>query len=283
MSTITSSFMARSIDPNKVAEILRECADKYIIPRFGTLADDEVFTKSGPNDLVTVADQETEAALEQILPTLISGSVVVGEEGVSAGRVDVGLLNDPSQTIWVVDPVDGTYNFRHGHKEFGMLIALVTGGEVIKSWIYDIPQDRIFIAEKGAGTFLDGQKQQVAQDRALNEVTGFVYAERLFPSLADFKKDIKEIKSLRCSAHEYIQIIEGKADFSVSNHSKSWDHLAAALAVREAGGVSKMWTGTDYGPASHGKKLIAASDDTLWQTVYNRMVRDVHLKQAPKP
>ena len=54
------------------------------MPRWRQLAEHEVVEKSGPHDLVTVADQRAEEQLTRGLAALLPGSVVVGEEAVHA-------------------------------------------------------------------------------------------------------------------------------------------------------------------------------------------------------
>ena len=46
-----------------VADLLREGADRFILPRFQNLSSQEIATKSSRTDFVTIADQETEAWL----------------------------------------------------------------------------------------------------------------------------------------------------------------------------------------------------------------------------
>ncbi|MBU0859915.1 MAG: inositol monophosphatase, partial [Alphaproteobacteria bacterium] len=162
MTKIRSSFMAPQIDPEKVAQILREVAEQCIMPRYKQLQQGEISSKTGPNDLVTIADREAEIALEDRLTRLIPGSLVVGEEGVSEGRVSTELIKSKDTIVWVVDPVDGTYNFVHGKAEFGMLLACVVNGDVIHGWLYDILGNRMLIAEKGKGAFINGQRIQTA-------------------------------------------------------------------------------------------------------------------------
>ena len=127
-----------SVNLENVAEILKECAEKYILPRYKTLADHEISSKSGPRDLVTHADIDVEEHLKRVLPDLLPGSIVIGEESVSSGRASLDILKDITQSIWVVDPVDGTHNFVHHKSEFGIMLACVVNGVTQYSWIYDV-------------------------------------------------------------------------------------------------------------------------------------------------
>ena len=169
-----------NIDPDKIAEILRDCAEKYILPRYKKLRDSEIGTKAGPADLVTIADKETEEALVRILPGLYPGSIVIGEEGISEGTASLDTLNESEGTVWVVDPVDGTYNFVHGRREFSLMMACIIDGETQYGWIYDILGEKTAIVEKGAGAFFGGQKMEVAAPKAFEDTTGHL-AKKYFP------------------------------------------------------------------------------------------------------
>ena len=148
----------RHMNPEKIAEIIKDVALAKIVPRFQSLAEDEISTKSGPSDLVTIADIESEIELTRILKDILPGSLVVGEEAVSKNEMDMSVLGTESDPIWVIDPVDGTHNFAHGKPSFATIIALVKGGQVVQGWIYDIPNDRFSMAEQGAGVVLAGER-----------------------------------------------------------------------------------------------------------------------------
>jgi fructose-1,6-bisphosphatase/inositol monophosphatase family enzyme len=278
------------IDSGKVADLLKECAEKFILPRYNNLSPDQVRSKSHKDDLVTIADIETEQALETILPQMFPGCVVIGEEGVSSGKVSLDILKDPSQTIFVVDPVDGTHNFRHGKREFAVMMALVVNGETRMGWIYDVLGDVHATTEKGAGAFLGGQRMSVAQSKPLAECDAFIspgyFPKEMYPFLDSFKAEIKKIKSvrvLRCAAHEYLQLASGQADFGISGGMKPWDHLAGALMVQEAGGVVRKWDGTVYSPHDETGGLITTSGQTLWNLVHRQFLNPVLQKMSPAP
>ena len=51
---------------DEVANLLREVGDTLILPRYGALEESDIDTKSGPTDLVTIADKEAELWLSLI-------------------------------------------------------------------------------------------------------------------------------------------------------------------------------------------------------------------------
>ncbi|HAD86796.1 MAG TPA: hypothetical protein DCG48_05475, partial [Rhodospirillaceae bacterium] len=67
------------IDPDRIADILRAAAAEEILPRFQTLKSHEISEKN-PGDLVTVADQASEAFLTRELSAITPGALIVGEE-----------------------------------------------------------------------------------------------------------------------------------------------------------------------------------------------------------
>ncbi|HEY8190721.1 MAG TPA: inositol monophosphatase [Micavibrio sp.] len=278
------------IDSAKIADVLKECAEKYILPRYKTLMPEQIQTKRHENDLVTVADIETELALQDILPRMIPGCVVIGEESVSSGTASLDILKDPSQTIFVVDPVDGTYNFRHGKREFAVMMALVAGGETRMGWIYDVLGDMHAITEKGAGAFLGGKRMRVADPKPVAECSAFLnpsyFPKEMRPFLNDIKEEAKKLKSaksLYCSAHEYLQLASGQADFGINGWMKPWDHLAGSLMVQEAGGIVQKWDGTIYRPQDETGGLIIASNQDLWNFARRGFLDPALRKMGPSP
>ncbi len=271
-----------TIDPLEVADILKDCAEKYILPRFNTLAADQVQSKTHVDDLVTIADIETERALEKILPQIFPGCIVIGEESVFRGDCSLDILKDATQTIFVVDPVDGTYNFRHGKREFAVMMALVVGGETRMGWIYDVLGDTHAIVEKSAGAFMGGKRMQVAPDKPLKDCDAFInpgyFPKEMRKFLAPLKAEAAQLKSrgsLRCAAHEYLRLASGQADFGISGWISAWDHLAGDLMVREAGGHVMKWDASPYVPTDTAGGLIAASNADLARTVQSAFIHPV--------
>lgn len=259
--------MAGSIDPEKVAAVIVEAAEKHIVPRYRQLREGEVSSKSGPNDLVTVADRETEEALDRALGKMYPGAVVLGEEGVSAGTKTLDALQRDDAVVFVADPVDGTWNFVHGKPEFCVMLACVAGGEVRHGWIYDVLTKKMMVAEKGAGVFFGGEKLAVAPARPEAELTGHAgkkyFPAPMRPHLDGYKPRVKQLFTLSCAGHEYLRIASGRADFGIYSRIRPWDHLAGTLAVREAGGQVAKWDGTPYTPKDDFGGLVVASNAPL--------------------
>lgn len=259
------------INVEKVSDYIREVAAERIIPRFRKLAAHEISEKTGPSDLVTIADVEAERDLTRILKDLLPGSQVVGEEAVSEGAASIDTLKTESDPVWIIDPVDGTNNFSRGKPVFGSMVSLVRKGETIHGWIYDVPGDRMTMAQKGGGAYTAGVRSRVAVAAPLAETTGFVSTKfapkEMQPALVARREQTKATEGLMCCAHEYVALAEGKRHFSMYYRLKPWDHLAGVLICAEAGGYSRKWDGSLYLPGEDTGGIINAPDEESWQSL----------------
>ena len=131
-------------------EAVRDAARTEILPRFRNLSADQIDTKSGPDDLVTVADRAAEARLTAAAQKLLPGALVVGEEGVAEDPAILDRFAEAELAV-VIDPVDGTWNFANGLANFGVILAVVEGGRTIFGLLYDPVMDDWITATPGAG------------------------------------------------------------------------------------------------------------------------------------
>lgn len=257
------------MDPQRVEEIVAEVAAEVVMPRFRALERHEVRDK-GVNDFVTVADEEAEAALAARLPALLPGSWVLGEEMVARGELSMAALANSDAPVWVVDPVDGTFNFAHGDPNFAVIVALCRGEETLAGWIHDPVRGITATAERGGGAWLAGAPLKTAPAEALAELRGTLHAG--FRGNPDLKAKVdrsrgslREIRSLRCSGQEYIRLAGGETHFTLFSSTKPWDHLAGVLIHREAGGHSCLLDRRLYRPQDgQGIGLLSAPDRESW-------------------
>ena len=264
------------IKPDEINALIRDCAARLIMPRFNLLEASEIESKSGPNDLVTIADRETELELEAALTAAYPGLVVIGEEGIAAGRMTTAVLRDASGMVWVIDPVDGTWNFVHGKPEFAVMIACAIDGETRHGWIYDVPADRMLYAEKGGGTTINGVRQSVAPAKKLADCAGFCGVRYFAPEhrerIKAFAATVRTVRVLGCAGHEYLNVASGHDDFALYSRGQPWDHLAGTLAVAEAGGIVRRFDGGGYRPSDDRPALIVASNEDLLREIRNTLV-----------
>ncbi len=260
------------IDVKKVEEIIRHVSADVVMPRFNNLLESEIHEK-GPGDFVTIADEESEKMFGTLLTDLLPGSLVVGEEAVAKDESVVKKLKD-DQPVWVIDPVDGTYNFSHGIRKFGILVSLVQNGETLYGWAFDAPGNRMAVASRGAGTYLDGERVKISctasvEGELKGRGSGFRAAEHF-----------KELVAQRCSLHDYMDFITGDADFVVHMPKVTpWDHGATNLIAAEAGGyVAMNDSDTPYDPTLLGWAFLLVAPDRAWWEKLSPILYPARLK-----
>ncbi len=234
----------------QVADLIREVAATELLPRFRNLSEDEVRQKR-PGDLVTVADVASEQRIASGLAKILPGVPVVGEEAVEADAGLVDLIGRPGERCWIVDPLDGTSNFAAGKATFAIIVALVEDGRTVGGWILDVPNGRLAVALAGQGVTLDGKV--VVGAPGGGSPSGFVgykirkAVECQLPGVR--RRGLGPVSTLRCAGVEYLEILAGRAAFSIYRRTKPWDHAAGALMLAEAGGGAVRFDGDDYAPA----------------------------------
>ncbi|MCX4514545.1 inositol monophosphatase [Streptomyces sp. NBC_01619] len=233
-----------------VEEAVRKAAASEIMPRFRRLAAHEIVEKSGPYDLVTVADRNAEEHLTASLTALLPGSVVVGEEAVHADPAVYGALQEDAP-VWIVDPVDGTRQFVHGDPGFCTLVALARRGEVLASWTYAPALDEMATALRGHGARVDGREIRSGSPEpgAVLEVAmshpDFTTPEEKQALLA-LRTDGVHARPCGSAGLEYLAVARGELDAVAFSWENAWDHAAGLLLVAEAGGTDLTLTGDRF-------------------------------------
>ena len=249
-------------DSERVADLMRETAAAELLPRFRNLSKDDVRLK-GPGDYVSVADVAAEQRLASGLAKILPGVPVVGEEAVEQDASLVDLIRRPGEACWIVDPLDGTANFAAGKDTFAIIVALVRDAETIGGWILDAPRGRMAMALKGQGVTLDGA---AVYGKPMERPHGYVGSkirkefDRELP--AAHRDRLGRISTLFCAGVEYLNILDGRAGFSLYRTTKPWDHAAGALMLREAGGEALGFDGTPYVPSQKVNAGIMGSSST---------------------
>ncbi len=263
----------------ELTQLLRAAARAEILPRFRNLEDGAIRSKSGPLDLVTVADEAAEALITSGLTRLFPGAVVIGEEACASDETVLGRLAQAGLAI-VVDPIDGTSNYAAGVPLFGVMAAVVSGGEVVASVIHDPITDHSAVAVRGEGAWseaADGSRQQlrVAGVVAPGNMTGNASWRYLPMAVRDrVARNLTKVAAswdYRCAAHEYRVLASGHCHFLIFNRLMPWDHLPGWLLHQEAGGYSAHFDGSPYRPTDLDGGLLYAPDRASWQALHDTL------------
>ena len=260
--------MTISIPPSeKIEALIREVTAAEIMPRFQSLSKDEKWEKR-PGSVVTAADVAAETFLIRELPPLLPGSVVVGEEMIEDDPAALDLL-DGDAPVWVLDAVDGTSNFARGSEDFGVMVALVLKRETIGGWIFRPVDDDMYVCEKGAGAFRNGERLRIEPSpREMAEMEGSLGG--YMRKHTDLPDQVARVTSTRCIAVDYCALVNGDIHFAHYRGVRAWDHAPGWLLHTEAGGYSRCLDGTPYLAGKPGEGgILLATDAEAWDVLQN--------------
>lgn len=215
-------------------------ADGYDAMRAGLV---DVDTKSSATDVVTTVDTETERFIRSRLAALRPDDGVLGEE-------DGGVAGS-SGVEWVVDPIDGTVNFVHGHPNFAVCVAAQIDGESVAGAVVEPVSRRVWTAARGSGAWLDGAPLRLAAPRPLELAviaTGYSYQRerrrRQADTVSAVVREVGDIRRGGSAALDLCATAAGWVDGYFEHGLGRWDWAAASLVASEAG-ARVVLPGTD--------------------------------------
>ena len=200
------------------------------------LNDKHIIDYKGEINIVTEADRISEEMITSRIYKKYPNHDILAEE--SAGTAN------GSEFRWIIDPLDGTTNYAHGYPVFCVSIALEKEGIVCLGVIYNPILNEMFVAEKGKGAFLNGQRISVSGTTDLSKsllATGFPYDIRddennninYFNGMA---KRAQAIRRAGSAALDMAYIAMGRFDGFWELKLMPWDTAAGWLLISEAGG-----------------------------------------------
>nr|WP_172690522.1 inositol monophosphatase family protein [Rhizobium rhizogenes] len=198
-------------DTAAIVEKIARKAGERALDHFRSLSSLPVETK-GHLDLVTEADKDVEAFLIGSLREAFPDDGIMGEES--------GEIPGASGRVWVIDPIDGTFNFVRGGQNWAISIGLYENRRPSFGVIYAPVRDLILVGGKTVPTRLNGQpiKPLPALDMS-RASTGF----------SRFISDDLKISFRFCGAAtlSMIEVAMGETDGYVSLGDLTWDVMAA--------------------------------------------------------
>ncbi len=184
---------------------------------------------------VTEADVRSEEAIRDVLMKRFPAYGFYGEE---TGRSTMG-----AESIWLVDPIDGTKSFVRDCPFFSTQIALLRGGELVLGVSSAPAYGELAWATRGDGAFLDGERIRVSTTRALEDaivssgnLKTLARAPQRWARYADLVTRVSRIRGYGDFVHYHL-LARGSLDIVIESDVNILDIAALTVIVREAGGV----------------------------------------------
>ena len=201
--------------------------------------------QKGHNDYVSDADRAAEkAVIDCILKHYPDHAILAEESGVQG----------ESDTIWIIDPLDGTTNYLHGFPVFCVSVGVQVNGRMEHGVVYDPLRQELFTASRGQGAHLEGRRIRVSGQKQLERAligTGFPFRQadqEIGPYLEMLGKVVRSTSGVRrpgAAALDLAYVAAGRLDAFWETGLSSWDLAAGSLLIREAGGIVSGLDGSE--------------------------------------
>jgi histidinol-phosphatase len=212
---------------------------------------------------VTQADVRAEEAIRELLTQRFPSYGFYGEE---TGKTDMN-----AESVWLVDPIDGTKSFVRECPFFSTQIALMRGGRFVLGVSSAPAYNELAWAERGSGAFLDGKPVRVSRVAALDGAivsTGNLKTLAASPAWARFGGLIGGINRIRGYGDfvHYHLLARGALDVVVESDVNILDIAALTVLIEEAGGSFTDLAGAPVGLATTS---VLATNGALHEQVLN--------------
>ena len=195
---------------------------------------------------VTEADVRAEEAIRAVLAARFPDHAFYGEETGASGA---------GESLWLVDPIDGTKAFVRGYPMFSTQIALMREGRLVLGVSSAPLYGELAWAERGAGAWLNGRPLRVSSVATLEQAAlsaGNLRTLARGPGWARFGAVVARVDRIRGYGDflHYHLLAGGRIDAVVESDVNILDVAALVTIVEEAGGRFTALDGAEVGLAT---------------------------------
>ncbi|WP_099023092.1 inositol monophosphatase family protein [Mycolicibacterium palauense] len=254
------------------AEILDEASEPFIA---GHRADSAVLKKG--NDFAT----EVDLAIERQVVKALAERTGIGAHGEEFGGEPID-----SETVWVLDPIDGTFNYAAGSPLAAILLGLLHRGEPVLGLTWLPFMGQRYTAMAGGPFRANGVALPPLSSPPLAEtIVGIqnfnIDSRGRFPGryraavLAELSRECSRVRMHGATGIDLAYVGAGILGAAISFGHHVWDHAAGAALVRSAGGIVTDLGGTPWSPES--RSVLAAAPG-----VHERVLEIIAAVGAPE-
>ncbi len=195
--------------------------------------------KTSAADLVTEKDREIEQFFVQKINATYPNHFILGEEGSASEQAKYDPMKE---TVWIIDPIDGTTNFVHQKRNFAISVGIYEKGQPVIGIIYDPISDECFHAQRGEGAYLNEQQLPSITGGNLEESLVAMNSLWLTPNNhldhERLQAMVNEVRGVRCqgsAALELAYVACGRLDASIAIGLGPWDFGGGYVLLNEVG------------------------------------------------
>ena len=195
-------------------------------------------SQKAARNLVTTADIASEKAIIETIHSYFPDHKILAEES-SDPSLAASFNKGPT---WVIDPIDGTTNYAHGHQQVGVSVAFVVDAVAQAGAVLAPFQGELFTATMGGGAFCNDEPIRATETNSLTEAliaTGFPYdrvnIDAICERLKHLLRTCRDIRRIGAASVDISWVARGRLDAFYEETLSPWDGAAACLIAREAG------------------------------------------------
>jgi myo-inositol-1(or 4)-monophosphatase len=238
----------------EAAGILDAAAERFVA---GHRADSAVCKKG--NDFATDVDLAIE---RQVVDALVAGT------GIEVHGEEFGGAAIDSPLVWVLDPIDGTFNYAAGSPIAAILLGLLRDSDPVAGLTWLPFTGQRYTAVEGGPLFTNGLAQPSLQPAGLaDSIVGIgtfnVGWRGRFPGryrlavLENLSRVSSRVRMHGATGVDLAYVADGILGGAVSFGDHIWDHAAGVAQVRAAGGMVTDLSGAPWTIAS--RSALAAA------------------------
>jgi myo-inositol-1(or 4)-monophosphatase len=220
-------------------------------------------SEKGRADYVSGTDLDAQRAAVEVIRARHPDHRVLAEE--DERPLGERLAEWDGSPLWVIDPLDGTSNFLHGHPQHAASVAVAVDGRPVVGAVVCSATGERWWGVRGEGAFRGGRPIRVSPSRKLRDAllgTGFPFKllDRLPHFLGQLDRVLRNSAGIRragSAAMDLCYVAQGSLDGFWELVLSPWDFAAGWVIVEEAGGVITKLDGSPLELGEHA--LLAAS------------------------
>lgn len=185
-----------------------------------------------------------------------------------------GLSGTSDEFLWVLNPLDGPYNYLKGLPLFAVSVGVIARGSFHAGAIVLPLLDRVYVAERGCGATRNGEPIHTSDtaDLASSSLafdSGFRnFDETRFAALRAVAPAAFSARMHGCSVGNLAFLADGGLDVVIEFDDHPWDYAAGVCILREAGGRVTAVDGSEF---AYGGRSYVATNGVVHDTILERI------------
>lgn len=233
---------------------------------YQTFAKDKIsVSEKAKFDIVTNIDCAIECFFKNELDKTFPGDRVLGEE--YSSKLEL------SDRTWILDPIDGTFNFSIGSHLFGLQAALWDQGDLQISALYMPELNEFYCAKNGGGAYCNGEKISVSARSPESAIISFGDLPHTRPQdtedeikmMRNAQNTVAKLRMYGAASVDFAYLASGKTEGVVLYTKNKWDLAPGLLLCKEAGAYCFGVEGGTYNFDRRG--IVACNSQEIFNLI----------------